>query len=310
MIVTLTVNPAIDRTLTVDRLAFEDRAYINSIHESAGGRGINAACVVHSFGGKVLAIFPSGGETGRNMEKHLRERAAFPVVPVAIRNPIRINLTITDRHGLTANLNEAGPHIDESEVKCLEKAVQENLAGATWLMLSGSLPPGVLPDFYARLIAMARSKKVNTLLDCDGEALREGVEAHPTVVSPNQQEAERLLSRALLTRAHFLEAAGRIRDMGAETVLLSLGSRGAISAHANGMVEAVPPRVDAVCPIGAGDALAAAYLWAVDGGKKRDDAVRWGVAAGTASARLPGLSFASLQQTEEIYRLVDVRRVE
>jgi fructose-1-phosphate kinase PfkB-like protein len=135
------------------------------------------------------------------------------------------------------------------------------------------------------------------------------LEAKPTVATPNQQEAERLLSRALLTRTHFLEAAERIHAMGAETVLLSLGSRGAVAAFGGGMVEAVPPRVDAVCPIGSGDALAAAYTWSMVRKDDIPDAVRWGVAAGTASSRLPGMRFATLPQTEEIYRQVDVRRV-
>jgi fructose-1-phosphate kinase PfkB-like protein len=140
--------------------------------------------------------------------------------------------------------------------------------------------------------------------------MRDGVEAKPTVVTPNQQEAERLLSRALLTRTHFVDAVQRIRAMGPECVLLSLGSRGAIAAFDDAVVEAVPPRVDAVCPIGAGDAMAAAYTWAMSEGKPREDALRWAVAAGTATARLPGMQFASKVQSEEVYRRVEVRRVE
>ena len=114
----------------------------------------------------------------------------------------------------------------------------------------------------------------------------------------------------LLTRTHYLEAAERIRQLGAESVVLTLGSRGAVGAFADGLIEALPPRIDAVCPIGAGDALMAAYVWARRRRAGAADALRWGVAAGTASARLPGMSFASLAQTREIYRQVEVRRVE
>lgn len=309
LIVTLTINPAIDRIVTVDRLAFEDRAYILSSRESPGGRGINAACVIHSFDGPTSAVITSGGESGKRLEQQL-DCCGFPVVVVPIRNPIRTNLTITDKQGLTVNLNEAGPHMDADEVASLENAVRERLSGARWLFMGGSLPPGVPASFYGKLIAMARKKKVKTLLDADGDALREGIEAKPTVVTPNQQEAERLLSRALLTRTHFLEAAQRIRAMGAESVVLSLGSRGAVGAFSDGMLEALPPRVDAVCPIGSGDALAAAYTWAIARKPDTADALRWGVASGTASARLPGMTFATLPQATEIYRQVEVRRVE
>ena len=309
MIVTLTVNPALDRTLSVDRLAFEDRSYIESRHESPGGRGINAACVIHSFGGKPLAIFPSGGNNGKSFEELLCAYG-YATVAVPAGHEIRTNLTITDRQGLTVSVNERGPQLAKAEVDRLEKAVQKNLDGAAWLMLCGSLPPGVPSNFYARLIGMAARKKVKTMLDTDGDALREGIEAAPTVVSPNQHEAERLLNRALVTRNHFLEAVARIRAMGPETVVLSLGSRGAMGAIEGAIVEALPPRSEVLCPIGAGDALAAAFTWSMERSGDFTDALRWGVATGTASATLPGLRLASLDQATEVYRQVEVRRIE
>jgi fructose-1-phosphate kinase PfkB-like protein len=115
LIVTLTMNPAIDRTIAVDRLAFDDRAYILSSKDSPGGRGINAASVIHSFGGKTLAIFPAGGERGARFEHSMRE-CGFSIATVPIRNDIRLNFTIVDRHGLTVKLNELGPRLDRGEL--------------------------------------------------------------------------------------------------------------------------------------------------------------------------------------------------
>ena len=309
MIVTLTINPAIDHTISVDRLAFEDRAYINSSGDSAGGRGINACWVIHTFGGETMAVLISGGATGKRLEGLLQDKGLRSVA-VSVKNAIRTNLTITDKHGLTVHLNEAGPTLTKAEVGRVEQAVRETLDHASWLMLCGSLPPGVPATFYGRLIAMARGKKVKTLLHTTGEALRHGIEERPTVVTPNHQEAERLLGRTLLTRTHYLEAAERIRKMGPEAVLLSLGSRGAVGAFKDGLMEALPPRVDAVCPIGAGDALTAAYTWAITRKKNPPEALRWGVAAGTASARLPGMNFASLEQTQDMLKQVELKRAE
>jgi len=308
LILTLTINPAIDQNVTADRLVFEDRAYIAATSESAGGRGINASCVIHSFGGKTLAIAPSGGESGKKFRKMVCG-CGFPVELVPMANEIRTNLTITDRQGLTIKLNHPGLPLAKDSLGALENVVRKRLPGATWLMLCGSVPPGVPADFYSRLIRMAHEHGVKTLLDTDGEALIQGVEAAPTVVAPNQQEAERLLSTALLTHAHFLDAAKRIRRMGAESVIVSLGSRGAVGASASGMIEVIPPRIEAVCPIGSGDALAAAFAWARDRGSEFADALRWGVAAGTASAMLPGLRFADLPQTEQVYERVELRNV-
>ncbi|MBI5084941.1 MAG: 1-phosphofructokinase family hexose kinase [Acidobacteria bacterium] len=307
MILTLTANPAIDRNVTVDKLVFEDRAYILSTRESAGGRGINASCVVHSFGGGTLAIAVCGGKSGRLLEEFLG-CCAFPCELVRVKNEIRTNITIADKNGLAVKLNEVGPSLSPAEVARLEKAVRARLKEASWLMLCGSLPPGVPVDFYTRLIHAAEKENVRTLLDTDGEALESALEAGPTCVAPNQQEAERLLHRALLTRNHFQEAVERIRGMGARSVVLSLGARGALGAFEDGSVwEAVPPRVDALCPIGAGDALAAAYVWAFREKPIPQEALRWGVAAGTASTLLPGVSFASLDQTREILSRVILR---
>ena len=309
MIVTLTVNPAIDRNVTVDRLVFEDRAYILASHESAGGRGINASAVLRSFGAETLAIATCGGRSGRLLEEFLT-RGHFPFSLVRVRHEIRTNITVADRQGLAIKLNEKGPSLAATEIARLEKTVRGSLQGAAWLMLCGSLPPGVPADFYARLIHFAHKRKVQVLVDTDGEALEAALDEKPFAVKPNLQEAERLLSRALITRSHFFEAAERIRAMGAQSVVLSLGARGALASDSDGhALEVVPPRVDALCPIGAGDALAAAFVWSLSQGRDFAEAVRWGVAAGTASARLPGVSFASLEQTREIYARVETRHI-
>lgn len=309
MIVTVTINPAIDRTISVDRLAFEDRAYINSSGESPGGRGINSSSVIHSFGGPTLAIATCGGKAGRRFVEYVKA-CGFPVCVVPIKNEIRTDLTITDKQGLTVNLNEAGPELSKTEVARFERTVKATLDRASWLMLCGSIPPGVPDSFYGKLVSLARRKKVPTLLHASGEALREGLAAHPTIVTTNQQSAERLLGRTLLTHTQYFEAVEQIRTLGSESAVLSLGSRGAVAAFRDGFVEAVPPPVQAICPIGSGDALTAAYTWAIVRNPDHVDALRWGVSAGTASARLPGMRFASLPQTVEIYHQVEIRRGE
>ncbi|MDP8979854.1 MAG: 1-phosphofructokinase family hexose kinase [Acidobacteriota bacterium] len=306
MVLTLTLNPAIDHHILADRLVFEDRAYVLAQSDSPGGRGVIASRVLHAFGAKTAAISAAGGKNGAKFAKVL-SCCDFPAVIVPIRSEIRNNLTITDKHGLTIKLNEPGLPMADDEVAAVEQAVEERLEKADWLMLCGSIPPGVDPRFYCKLIKRAREHGVKTLLDADGDPLQYGVEEGPTVVSPNHQEAERLLNRALITRAHFMEAVARIQVMGAECVLLSLGSRGVVAIDKHQMIEAVPPRIEALSPIGSGDALAAAFVWASTKKKSFTECVRWAVAAGTASAKLPGTDFASLEQTKEMYKLIEVR---
>ena len=307
MVLTLTINPAIDRTITVDRLVFEDRGYILDTSEAPGGRGINASRVIHAFGGKTVALLTSGGETGARMEKSLAAMG-FPYHVVRARQESRTNITISDRQGLTVKLNELGAPLEAHEVNQVRELVAKHLPKATWLMICGSLPPGVAPHFLCEVIEMAQTRHVKTLLDSDGDALLHAIEAKPTVVTPNQAEAERLLGRALITRTHFLEATARIQAMGAESVILSLGSRGAIGSGPDGVFESLAPRVDALCPIGAGDALAAAFVWGSEKKKQFQDSLRWAVAAGTAKASLPGMTFPTLELTRAIYKNVEVRR--
>ena len=132
------MNPAVDRTIGVDRLAFDDRAYILSSKDSPGGRGINAARVINSFGGETLAILPAGGERGTRFE-HYMEGCGFPVATVPIRNHIRLNLTITDRHGLTIKLNEIGPKLDRGEISSVEGTVEANMEGTKVTVPAGSV---------------------------------------------------------------------------------------------------------------------------------------------------------------------------
>jgi 1-phosphofructokinase family hexose kinase len=308
LILTVTLNPAIDLTYTVDRLAFEDRSYINSKAEAAGGRGINAARVLTGLGAETLAMMPSGGASQQRFEKDLAG-LGFQYETVSIEQAIRTNLIVTDKQGLTVKLNERGPRISPAELDRFAEAVAAHLPSVDWLLICGSLPPGVDIGFYRRLIRMAKDQHISTLVDTEGEHLQGVLDEGPTVVVPNQSEAEHLLNRSLITRGQFIEAVERIQRMGCDMAVLSLGNRGAVAFDGKQTIEVIPPRVEAVSPIGAGDALDAAFAWAISRKSSFADAARWGVAAGTASAMLPGIQFASLEKTREIYERVEVRTV-
>jgi fructose-1-phosphate kinase PfkB-like protein len=140
--------------------------------------------------------------------------------------------------------------------------------------------------------------------------LLHGLEGAPTIVKPNQSEAERLLNTALITRSQLIDAVQRIKALGARSVVLSLGGRGLVAATSSeGVLEVIPPPIDAVCPIGAGDAMSAAIVWSLERGDSFSEALRWGVAAGTASAKLPGITLANLEQTKEIYPQTQITRL-
>src|SRR6202161_1593710 len=142
MILTLTINPAIDRIVSVDKLVFEDRAYILNQAEVAGGRGVNASVVLHRFGGKTIALLTSGGAAGGRMEKSLAGMGC-PFEVVRVRPESRTNLTISDKQGLTVKLNEVGHTLGTTELNQIRHLVEARLPKARWLMICGSIQPGV-----------------------------------------------------------------------------------------------------------------------------------------------------------------------
>ncbi len=309
-ILTLTVNPAVDRIVTVDRLVFDDRAYIESTSEAAGGRGINVSRVLNRLGAKTTAITTSSSrDIGRKFEEQL-QHDSFDKEIVKIRSNVRLNFAISDHQGLSVKLNERGPKLSKLEQDRVFRAVENLLPKASWLMLCGSVPPGMDTHFYTNLIRLAAQHKVETLLDADGDSLLHALEAQPTIVKPNQSEAERLLNTALITRSQQIDAVQRIRALGPKSVVLSLGSRGVIAATSSeGVLEVVPPQINSLCPIGAGDAMSAAIVWALSKGESFGDALRWGVAAGTASSKLPGMTLANLEHMKDIYPHAQLTRI-
>lgn len=306
MIITLTLNPSIDLTLTTDRILYDHHSFILAEEEDAAGKGINAARVIHSYGGKVHAITTSGGHRGENFRKMLDSTGVEHTL-IPVQGETRRNVAVTDQNGLTIKVDQVGKHLHPDEVHEIEEILVAKLPDAEWLLLTGSRPPGVPANFFARMIQLAIEHDVQTLLDSSEESLRLGITARPNVTKPNRSEAEQLLGRELLSQTQNTIAANEIRAMGSERVLLSLGDKGVIAAWEKGLIEAVPPSFETGCPVGAGDVLVATYAWAMTQGKSFVDALRWSVAAATTAVRKQGLQFASLDEIEPIRKQVQLR---
>lgn len=308
MILTLTLNPAIDLALSTGRIIYDDRVYIEDEQLHPGGKGINAAQVIHAYGGEPHAVAPYGG---RNGDCFLHLLKAWPIASTLIKvaGETRRNIAVTDQQGLTVKLDQRGAGLQDSELKLLEEAVAAQLPRAQWLMLTGSIGPNVDDGVYARLIKLAQQHHVPTLLDASGGPLRAGLAAKPSLAKPNRAEAERLLDRGLISQAETAKAVREIRAMGAERVVLSLGSQGAIAAWEEGVVRALAPPVSNGCPIGAGDVLAASCVLELSRGKAFPDAVRFAVAAASVAASLPGLTFAPLDQARALTERIELRSI-
>ena len=309
MILTLTLNPAVDVSLTTDRIIYDDRTYINSESYQAGGKGINAARAMLDFGWTdVLAIAPYGGVMGERFAQLVRD-AGLPVTLVPVQGETRRNVAVVAEEGLTLKLDQRGNPLSAKELDRIEGVLLEKLPGTGWLSLNGSLPPGVPEDYYAKLIRLARDHGVKTLVDTSGPALAPALAAGPNLAKPNRPEAERLLERGLLSERAALAAAREILARGPERLILSLGGQGAIAVWDKGALRATPPEIETGSPIGAGDVLGAVTLAALERGDSFGDAFVWGVAAATVAASLPGLGTGPMEEVARMRDRIDVREV-
>lgn len=306
-VTTVTPNPALDRTLRVDELAFGGIARVQGVEVDPGGKGINVSRVLRQFGCPTTALGFVGGSAGRSVAEAM---AALGVDSdfLTIPEETRTNLTVTDGER-EIKVNEPGPSVPPAAVDALLARVRQRARGSSAVVLSGSLPPNVPAEFYAELIRIILDEGSKPVLDTAGPPLCHGVAARPFLIKPNRREAEALLGTALDTDDAIREGARRLSAYGIPIVAISLGAAGAVCA-CEGLVwraEAVPVAVRST--VGSGDAFLACMLLALLGGADLDTALAVGTAAGSASVTLPGSRLCTPANLEQMLPHVKVRHL-
>jgi 1-phosphofructokinase len=283
VIVTVTANPSLDRTLEVAGLLRGQVHRISAVHVQPGGKGVNVARALVSNGVPARAIVPTGGVEGRQLIALLTDYD-IEVCQVPSAGPVRINVSVVEPDATVTKLNEPGAALSDTEVSDLLDAILGNIADASWVVLAGSLPPGIDPAFYAEVIRRLDGRGIRVAVDTSGPALRAAVAAGPALIKPNREELEEVVGRKLPTVADIGGAARELRDSGVGTVLASLGGDGALLVDGDGVWHAEAPAV-VRSSVGAGDATLAGFLAA---GGHGISALRQGVAWGAAAVSLPG----------------------
>ena len=283
MIVTVTANPSLDRTLEVAGLLRGQVHRISAVHVQPGGKGVNVARALVSNGVPARAIVPTGGVEGRQLIALLTDYD-IEVCHVPSAGPVRINVSVVEPDATVTKLNEPGATLSDTEVSDLLDAILGNIADASWVVLAGSLPPGIDPAFYAEVIRRLDGRGIRVAVDTSGPALRAAVAAGPALIKPNREELEEVVGRKLPTVADIGDAARELRDSGVGTVLASLGCDGALLVDGEGVWHAEAPAI-VRSSVGAGDATLAGFLAA---GARGFSALRQGVAWGAAAVSLPG----------------------
>lgn len=289
MIVTVTPNPSLDRTVQIDRLTAGDVHRARRVHLDPGGKGVNVARALAAAGVPTLALLPSGGPEGARIAELLAPEAV-PVVEVPVTAPTRSNLAVVEADGTTSKFNEPGPELTATELAALESAVADRAGRARWLVTSGSLPGGCPDDLHARVVGAARAAGARAAVDTSGIPLELACRAAPDLVKPNLAELAGLAGEPLRDLGDVLDVAHRVRAEGVGAVLVSLGKLGAVLVDGIGSWYATGVATEVRSTVGAGDAMLAGFLRASETGEAAlRSAVAYGTAAvGLAGSRMPG----------------------
>jgi 1-phosphofructokinase family hexose kinase len=310
MIYTLTLNPAVDRELTVPAIEFDSVLRASDARVDFGGKGFNVSRLLRGMNEPSTAVGFLGGNAGELLQKGLQS-LGIGTDFVWVAEETRTNVSIvTQLHDHYIKVNEKGPLVDEAkEMELLDK-IDSLATKGDWWVLAGSLPPGVADDFYARVVNVLNKHETNAILDTSGESLKLGCAEKLYLVKPNAEEAHLLTGLSMNTPAEIAAGAAEIRHMGAQNVVISMGKAGALLHTTEGAWLVHTPKIQEKNPIGAGDSMVGGLVWALTQGIALKEALGWGVASGAATASLPGTEVGSRPLIEELFSQVQFERLE
>ena len=305
MIITVTLNPAIDKTVEINNLHINSVNRVSSVRLDAGGKGINVSKNILSLGGKSRAIGFLGGRAGSFIKSYLDEMNIENEF-IVVKGETRTNLKIVDplQHTNT-DINEMGTEITTEDCKQMDRSITQSVDEKTVIVFSGSVPPNVGADVYQKWICQAKEKGAKTILDADGELMQRGIEAGPYLIKPNIHELERLLDRKISGIEETVECSRLIMEKyGVAVVVVSMGEIGALFLNKEAAIFAKGISVDVRSTVGAGDSMVAALAYAMDQQFPFEKAVTLAVAAGTANVMTYGTEPSSLEVIMDLEKQV------
>lgn len=287
MVYTITLNPALDRNIWIQKVRNDDSNRIQKEERYAAGKGIDVSRVLTAFEIRNKALGFVGGFDGEEMEGRLINEG-ISCNFTKISGETRTNIVVYDMEkGSQTIFSASGPKILPFELMRIIQLI-EKLENPELVIISGSLPPGVSPEIYYKIMEIAKNKGSKIVLDTDGEALKKGIQISPDVIKPNVHELSRLSGLELKDIQQIISTAQTICDQGTSTVLVSMGATGILLVGKKERYLAVPPKVKVVNTIGAGDSAIAGFVFGTITGKTLKEALVCAVAAGTATTLRPG----------------------
>jgi len=303
-IITLTFSPAIDKSASVAALIPEKKLSCSTPVYEPGGGGINVARAIKRLGGNATAIYFAGGYPGRFFTK-LLSKENITTIPIQTISPTRENLVIKEEASQKQyRFGMPGTKVSATECSRFLKAVEQS-ADFQYLVVSGSLPPGVPATIFLKLAEISSTKKARLIVDTSGEALRYALEAGVFLIKPNLKELASLVNEETLSITQVEHASKTlISKYKCEVIITSLGADGAMMVTSDTMVRIFPPQVNVQSTVGAGDSMLAGVILGLYKQKNMVESAQYGVACGTAATLNPGTELCHLTDVERLYRMI------
>lgn len=309
MIYTVTLNPAVDKTIYVDNFTLDAVNRVSSIRQDAGGKGINVSKTIQQLGGTSTAVAFLGGASGSFITSALDEMD-IPVRAFAAEGDTRTNTKVVDLVSHTyTDINEPGAAVTKAMLDDALAILALEINPGDIVVLSGSLPAGAPTKTYATWTRACRKAGARVFLDADGEALVEGLAAKPSLIKPNEVELGRMLGRELADDDSIITAAQELVDDGIEQVMVSMGGSGAIFVTDKGAYRLHQPAVEVISTVGAGDSVVAALAYAADQNLPLEQAARLSMAVGAATVMQPGTEPAKRDDIDRLLEQVKLTRL-
>lgn len=307
MIITLTMNPAIDKTVEVPGFQLDQVNRVSDMHLDAAGKGINIAKVVKALGGHTKTLAFLGGKNGFFIEEQLK-RERISLIPVAVDGETRVNVKVVDPQMRTyTDINEAGPLVTMEQLKSFEDQLIRYATSQSIVVLTGSVPPGVSKSVYREMINRLKSFGVKTVLDASGELFSRGLESGPMLVKPNHHELERFAGRPLKTDEEIIDAGMDILKKNVEIVVISLGERGAFFLMKDKTYHAKGLKVDVKSTVGAGDAMVAGLCYGIQKNIPLEETFALSVACSAAQVSVKGTQPPDLDKIYHLIKHVEIK---
>lgn len=309
MIITVTMNPAIDKTVEIDQLLPGGLNRIRKVEYDAGGKGINVSKTIRELGGTSIATGFLGGNAGKTIQSVLDEKKIRNDF-IQVDGETRTNTKVFEKNGAVTELNESGPVISEDQIHALLQKLEDYADDHTLFVLAGSIPAGVDRNIYAEITRLVHKKGAKVLLDADGELFRNSLEAVPDIIKPNRVELEEYAGfdyRA--SQEELLNLARKIRQKGIGTVAVSMGKSGAMLVKDGYEVRCPALSVKAHSTVGAGDAMVAALAYSWDQGLDDDALTRLCIAASAGAVTTIGTKPPTRELVDQLAEQVIIKRI-